>query len=279
MAQAKFCPHTTSFSFFIKSIMRAMADSNASFIPKNTQRIQKKVRTTYRIYLLSYLSYVFFFGTLIAVIGTYFYAIQVKSALDKVKVDLEQARQAFSETDIEGVRELEKRLLTANQLLGRLASPTKVFSEVEKLVADNIRFTRFSYEALPGQKAVISLTGKADDFNQIIYQRDLMNGSILFESAPKLTFDYAGTILGEETGGEVAATENTDDATLTFTVDTEFSTTLIPYQGESAVDTNVVTDVRGSDIETAADSISSEINTDNINESDTAAVGVNEANN
>lgn len=224
-----------------------MADSNASFIPKNTQRVQKKVRTTYRIYLLSYLSYVFFFGTLIAVIGTYFYAIQVQSGLESVKTDLDNARQAFSESDIEGVRELEKRLLAANQLLSRLAAPSRVFTEIEKIVADNIKFIQFSYEALPGQKASLALTGKADDFNQIIYQRDLMNSSLLFESNPVLNFDYSAAAFGSDGETQSIAPETTEVATLTFTISNEISTTLIPYQAQVTTDTNLVTEVRSTD--------------------------------
>lgn len=221
-----------------------MVDSNASFIPKNTQRIQKRVRTTYRIYLLSYLSYVFFFGTLIAVIGVYFYAIQVQNNLESVKADLESARLAFSAEDIEGVRSMEKRLLVANQLLNQMAAPSRIFTELEKIVADNVKFIRFSYEALPNQQAKITLTGKADHFNQILYQRDLMNSSLLFADAPSITFDYAGSALGGETAETEATPEITDDVMLTFVVNNDISTSIIPYQPVADTSANQVTEVR-----------------------------------
>ncbi len=247
-----------------------MADSNASFIPKNTQRIQKRVRTTYRIYLLSYLSYVFFFGTLIAVIGTYLYAVQVNNGLKAIKTDFDTARQVFSESDIEGVRQLEKRLLTADQLLSQSAAPSRVFEEVEKIVAENIQFIRFSYEALPNQKAMLSLTGKAEDFNQILYQRDLMNGSLLFEAAPDLQFDYAAAPPEEEEDGTPIEAPVGGETTLTFIVSNEISTSLIPYQPQAVDSANLVTEVRSVEVDSSQEAIESA-------PSDVDGVEVNEA--
>jgi hypothetical protein len=151
---------------------------------------------------------------------------------------------------------LEKRLLIADQLLNQSAAPSKIFEEIEKIVADNIQFIRFTYDALPNQKAMLSLTGKAEDFNQILFQRDLMNSSLLFEAAPDMQFDYAGSALNEEADGEAAAGEVEPETTLTFIVSNEISTSLIPYQPQAANSTNVVTDVRS--VETDTTDVSAE---------------------
>jgi hypothetical protein len=251
-----------------------MADSNASFIPKNTQRIQKRVRTTRRIYLLSYVSYIVFFGTLIAVAGTYFYAIQVNSSLTTIRNDLTAARQLFSESDIEKIRNLEKRLLVANQLLSELNSPSSIFKDIEQNVAENIQFISFLYEHQPNQKAKLTLEGKAKEFNQVLFQRDLMNRSEIFKNSNIIQFDYALADELEADGSLVNAesdTKNTD-ATLTFVFGEEISSDKIPFKPNAATaevvtDTSMVTEIRGTNGTSTDDGVLSDTPVvDNSNE-------------
>lgn len=225
-----------------------MADSSASFIPKNTQRLQKKVRTTHRIYLLSYLSYVFFFGTLFAVLATYFYAIQVSNELENVKERVSVARQQFSPTELKEIRALEQRLLLVTEMVNTLVAPSKLFADIEKITAENIQFIRFSYELLPNNKVAVTLEGKADTFNQILFQNDLLNSSSIFESAEIKQFEYAGVPVSDSEVDPLVA----NDARLTFVFANEITSSLFPYTPLTPNNSEtVVTSVRGLDDSTA----------------------------
>lgn len=223
-----------------------MPDQNSSFIPKNVNRVERRSRGTHRIYLLSYLSYVFFFGTLIAVVGIYFYAVQVEAQLTNVKSDLDAARTRFSDRDIETIRALEKKLLSANQLLGEAAAPSRIFADIESVASSDIQFSAFKYDRLPGQQFKVVLEGKADDFNQMIYQRELMESSTLFKNADVVEYDYN---LAEAGGSNPNGLQTLPKgrAVLSFLFSDTLAVAAIPYvpeESEVLVD-NVVTAVSG----------------------------------
>lgn len=223
-----------------------MPDQNASFIPKNANRVQMRARGTHRIYLLSYLSYVFFFGTLIAVVAIYFYAVQVETQLENVKSDLEAARARFSERDIETVRALEKKLLASNQLLSEAAAPSRIFADIESVATSDIQFSAFKYERLPGQQFRVTLEGKADDFNQALYQRDLLGSSVLFRNADIVGYDYNLAEAGNA-NSVGPQTLPKGQASLSFLFSDTLAVASIPYVPEAseAVTENVVTAVSG----------------------------------
>ncbi len=225
-----------------------MPDQNASFIPKNANRVERRTRGTHRIYLLSYLSYVFFFGTLIAVVAIYFYGIQVEAQLKNVKSDLDAARSRFSDRDIETVRALEKRLLSVNQLLGEAAAPSRIFADIESVASSDIQFSAFKYERLPGQEFKVTLEGKAEDFNQMLYQRDLMEASTLFKNADVVEYDYNLAEAGGDNSNGLQTLPK-GQAVLSFLFSDTLSVASIPYVPEEpeveAVVENVVTAVSG----------------------------------
>jgi hypothetical protein len=227
-----------------------MADSSASFIPKNREKAQRRVGTTRRIYLLSYLSYVIFFGTLIAAVGTYFYAIKVKAELENSKTALEAARLQFNSADLDGVKSLEKRLLLAREFLDSSVSPSRIFKDVELIVAENIAFNAFKLEELPDKQYSVTLEGKVDDFNKILYQRELMNRSALLKDAKIVQYDYS-TERGEEGDGAsgLILPSGENDALITFVFSSTVLGSLFPYMpaAVSLASENIVTSVRGGD--------------------------------
>ena len=231
-----------------------MPDQNSSFIPKNANRVQSRARGTHRIYLLSYLSYVFFFGTLIAVVAIYFYGIQVEAQLKNVKSDLDAARTRFSDRDIETVRALEKKLLATNQLIDEAAAPSRIFADIESVASSDIQFSAFKYERLPGQQFKVALEGKAEDFDQALYQRDLMESSTLFKNADVVEYDY-NLAEASDNSTDSLQTLPKGQAVLSFLFSDTLAVTSIPYvpaEPEPVVE-NVVTAVSGTASTTDAD--------------------------
>lgn len=229
-----------------------MADSNASFIPKNSNRVKRRVNGTRRIYLLSYFSYVIFFGTLLTVLGTYFYAIQVTSQLDDMKAKLQVTSKQFATGDLNTVLAVEKKLIAANQLLDDTLAPSRLFRDIELVVAQNIQFTELEYEYLPNKTFQISLTGLASDFNQLLYQRDLMNSSPLLQNAEVVSYDYtidsANGGFSSESSSSTISTSNS--AVLSFVFEDILDGQVISYQpvAEPVLQVqSIITEVRGSD--------------------------------
>lgn len=172
--------------------MHRMADQGtASFIPKSGVKTVQRPRSTKRIYLLAYISYIVFFSTLFTVAGTYVYGAIVDRSFEDLKQQLVAERQRFQVADIERVKLLDKRLSTAKTLLDQSVAPSRIFPDIESIVAANIRFTGLSYEQLPNRQFKIELSGRADDFNQIIGQQQLIKNSSILKDATVASYDYS----------------------------------------------------------------------------------------
>lgn len=218
------------------SIIRGMADNSAtSFIPKNSNRPKKKVRSTKRIYLLSYISYVLFFASLLSTLGVLFYSVQVDHALDDAKTRLQSEQDSFRTEDIARIRNLEKKLIVADRLLNQLTAPSRIFQELEKVVADNIEFTSFIYTLEANNRSTISLSGRADDFNQVLYQRDQFNRSQVLNAAQLVSYDFVAGPGEDDDQGPLTQEKIitslllAEEDTLVFTFETSLNSSLIAY--------------------------------------------------
>lgn len=194
-----------------------------SFIPKNANKVRKP-RVSKRIYIFSYISYVFFFGTLLAVIGVYVYSIQVKNTLAEQKDVLARERAAFSESDIEQVRELEKRILLAERLLDESSAPSKIFGALESVIVDTMHLTELTYERADDNSYMLTFVGGVDSFDSAMFQRDL------FATVPLL----ANSVVSEFSYGESESEDGESSAqsgeALTVTFESTAHTSLFPYE-------------------------------------------------
>lgn len=186
-----------------------MSPEGSSFIPKSGVKAVQRNRSTRRIYVLAYISYIVFFSTLFAVIGVYIYGVTVDRSLTSLREQLVTERQRFSVEDIESVRQLDNRLSTAKQLLDQSSAPSRIFSDIESIVASNIYFSGMTYERLPNNRFQIQLTGRANSFTDIIGQREFLGNSALLREATVVDYDYS-------VGGESGETSALGAATLTF---------------------------------------------------------------
>lgn len=185
-----------------------MPEENSSFIPKSGVKTVKRSQSNKRIYLLAYISYTFFFSTLFAVIGVYIYGATVDRSLSSLKEQMVAERQRFAVAEIENIKQLDRRLSTAERLVNESTAPSRLFPDIERIVSSDIEFSGLSYEQLPNRKFILELEGKADEFNQIVAQQQLIKGSGLLSDARVVEYDYS--VSGEE-GSSISG-----DAVLTF---------------------------------------------------------------
>lgn len=209
-----------------------MAPEGTSFIPKSGVKTVQRTQSTRRIYVLAYISYIVFFSTLFSVIGVYVYGAVVSRDLSALREQLVSERQRFSLEDIESIKQLDQRLTTAQELLNKSSAPSRIFNDIEAIVASNIYFSGMHYQHLPNDQFQIDLTGRADNFTEIISQRNLLGNSSLLQNAKVVEYDYS-----------VGEGENANNllglATLSFVFSDTRDISSIPYLPEQ--DSSIVT--------------------------------------
>ncbi|OGG41342.1 hypothetical protein A2837_02365 [Candidatus Kaiserbacteria bacterium RIFCSPHIGHO2_01_FULL_46_22] len=203
-----------------------MEGQGSSFIPKNSNRVSTvRTRGTHRIYVLSYVSYIVFFGTLFAVAGVFLYAASVNRSVMAVKDQLTTERSRFSTSEIESIKLLDARLTNAEKLVNESAAPSKIFEDLETVVADNVRFSAMEYKYLPNGQFELALTGQAEELNEVIWQQELLQNANVLKDAVVSKYDYS--VQGESSESAVSG-----DATLTFIITETKPTSLISYTPE-----------------------------------------------
>lgn len=222
-----------------------MEGQGSSFIPKNSARVSTmRTRGTHRIYILSYISYIVFFGTLFSVVGVFIYSSSVNKSLESLKTQLTEQRNKFSATDIESIKLLNKRIHGAEQLVNESAAPSAIFEDLEKIVSDSVYFSGASYKYMPNRQFEIALTGRAVEFNEVLWQQELLKGGNVLKNATISKYDYS--MEGKSEGGTVSS----GDAVLTFVISSTQPISAIPYMppaetpeaGTSTVELDVTTE-------------------------------------
>lgn len=208
-----------------------MPEQGASFIPKSGAKTVQRNRGTRRIYLLAYISYIVFFSTLFVVVGVYLYAATINRNLTSLREQLSVEQQRFAVSDIEQVKTFDKRMSEATRLLEESSAPSRIFSDIESIVASNIYFSSMTYSQLPNRQFEIELVGRATNFNQLINQEDLLENSQLLKDATITSYDY-GLGGGE---GDLSGT-----ASLSFTFADTRDLSIISYQPNASESTVVV---------------------------------------
>lgn len=158
--------------------------SNSSFIPKKSIKRVERVRGRRRVYVLSYVAYAIFFGTVLAAVAVFLYSSVLQGQLEAKTAELDAQRASFEQSDLETIRAWENKLRVAEVFFGHHTSPYRVLSELEKSTASDIRFTSFSYSvSSQGAPALITLSGETDRFDSVAFQDDVFGRSEVLSSA------------------------------------------------------------------------------------------------
>lgn len=237
-----------------------MPDQNSSFIPKSGVKTVKRSQGTKQIYLLAYISYIVFFSTLFAVIGVYIYGATIDRSLENTKAQMVAERQRFAVSDIENIKQLDQRLTTAQRLLNESTAPSRIFPDIESIVAANIRFSGMKYELLVNNQFKIELSGEAEDFNEIVGQRLLLKDSPLLAEAEVVEYDYS--VSGEE------GSANSGDAVLSFVFSDTRDISSIAYVPPAVVEESATT----TENVVIMDSVSPEVSEDMVMVEESAEV-------
>lgn len=200
-----------------------------SFIPKRSTGRVAPVRSGRRVYVLSYIAYVLFFGTLLSVVGIFFLHNQAETQLQKFIELIDDERQAFQEqSEVNEIKALDTQLNTAMQILNWHAAPSVIFEAIEGVIVQSVQLEDFQYKRITGGPAEISFGGKTGSFDVLLFQREVMSDSNLLASADIVEVSYgAGSEVVETTGQQTS--QPSQSATVMFTFEDISSVTGIGY--------------------------------------------------
>jgi len=152
-----------------------MESSGSSFIPQRPTRGKVAAKSFRKIYVLSYVSYLVFFTTMLAVGGVFIYQLMLKSELDGLKEQLVSQKNLFSQADLDRVRNLDYRIDAASQLVSSHASLLTVFRALDNTIADPIQLLNFSYDRKEDQNTPrVTLAAVASEFDEVIFQEQIL---------------------------------------------------------------------------------------------------------
>ena len=214
----------------------------SSFIPKGPVRGTVKPKSVRKVYILTYVSYVLFFGTVLAAMVVFGYGLRIDSQLAAEKSSLFAERESFNQSDLERLRELEFKMNTALSLLDRHVSLHSVLVAMEATTVGPVQIYGLEYIKDINNSLNLILKAKTENFNNALFQREIF---------------ASDSVLAGASVSEIEFTQSRSDAELfsgsqevNFTLSKILSASEIPYTGNSfsfdgspAANTSVVTDV------------------------------------
>ena len=193
-----------------------------SFIPKSPVRGTVKPSGVRKVYIFTYVAFVFFFGTLLATAGTFFYNISIESQLAAQKERLAQARNSFNQADLERVRELESRMDSAFGILNKKVSILTLLEALQDTTLRSVQIKGFEYIKNIDNSLNLKLAIETTDFNAALFQREVLSGSPVLKGAT--ISDITHTNIDSVSEGE-----SLSKSTVSFTVSKKLSIDEIPY--------------------------------------------------
>lgn len=196
---------------FSSAILIGMdSSSGASFIPKSPVKGTVNRRRVRRVYIFTYIIYIFFIGTLIASGVTWFYQYTMERKLEDTKLALNDERSKFNQADLSRVNDVNHRLQEVRRILDRQVSLLSVFKAIEDTTLRSIQLSGFAYQRDLNSELTVNLLAKANDFNATLFQRQVLNGNpVLAQSTLSEVTYTAGVADDPGAGGSVSFTLTT----------------------------------------------------------------------
>ncbi len=270
------CPQLKALIKNWQSIINPMANTG-SFIPRQTNQPAPRKKITRRVYVLNYVVYVLFFGTLFVTAALFIWEFQLNKTLDTQRSLLEAERNKFSQSQIERVRELDMQLNIVQTLLDNHTSVLQIFSALEDTTLQNVGFAGFRIYSAGSNKEngevevdtntyTLSLYGGLDDFNTLVFQREVLKQNDLLKGAT-----IKQVVYGAAEGFEGLEIEDT--SRISYEISIPIAMSDIPFRGVDIMPVAEENDVAVASSSAPVDVTSSDTpaaDTDTFDDTDTA---------
>ena len=191
-----------------------------SFIPKEIAG-SARMKQRRSINLLAFFATVIFIATLAFSVGVYFYKQYEDQRLDAKKTELELLRKSFEVTEIDNIRNFERRVNAAQLLLDQHISLSRVFDALQEKTQKKAQLINFEFSRLESGTAQVSLQGESVSFNTAALQKSVLAGESSFQKDSVLFSDINTTGQG-------------DKKKVTFKVSAFLNTKEVLYTGEAS---------------------------------------------
>ena len=169
----------------------------SSFIPKKSIVTKSSTLKQYRSFnILTFVATAVFVVSLLASGGVFIYERLIKNSIDQKGIELENARQTIDTGLINEFKALDKKLRTAEGLLGRHTAMTLFFDFLESSTLQNVQYNEFGYIFDADGTIIINMEGIARSFNSLTLQSDIFRDSniILNPVFSNLNLDESGNV-------------------------------------------------------------------------------------
>ncbi len=171
----------------------------SSFIPKAPIRNAPPVRTVRRMYVLQYISIVFFLSTVVVTGVVLFLYFNELSNLTQQQKRLEEARQlAFDNSRLEELREFSLRTKEASKILNENVPLVLLLTSLESTIVNTLVVSEFLYGQQEDGSNAVSLTVSSPDYNTLLFQRNVLQDDPLWRGARIDQISYGGGIKNVE---------------------------------------------------------------------------------
>jgi hypothetical protein len=169
-----------------------------SFIPKKPIVEERNVSSN-SIGFLLILSIFILFVVLLGTGGLYFYKTSVAKNNTDMQSQLALAQNSFEPSKITELQLLDRRLNAAGEILSNHISTTPIFTELQNITMESVRFTKFSYDlGTAGDTNVdIKMSGVSIGYRSLALQSDLFGQDKNFINPvfSNFTLDSSGNVL------------------------------------------------------------------------------------
>ncbi len=174
-----------------------------SFIPKQSLKVERHTAVSKgSIGIVNVIASLILLLAIVGAGGLFLFEKFTIQNIERKRVSLDRARAAFEPATIKELSRLNTRLVAAESLLGIHVSQSQLFSEIEKITLDSVRFENFSIsESAPGV-LVVAMSGEALSFNALALQSDAFGDSDFFSEPifDNLNINESGNVVFSFTG-------------------------------------------------------------------------------
>jgi len=143
-----------------------------SFMPKKPA-VEERVRPERSIGLLTLVSIIVFFVSLLIAGGLYGYKIMLVKNVAGLKSDLDRAKAAFEPSVLNNIQKLEKKINASKEILSNHVLISPVFDILSQTTLKTVRYTKFSYVPAQGKYNIL-LSGQARSYRSVASQADVL---------------------------------------------------------------------------------------------------------
>ncbi len=217
-----------------------MNPQGTSFIPQRPTQGQSPKKIVHKVYVFTYLSYIFFFGTILSVFGIMAYGYLLDTQLEAEKNKLVSEEAKFNDAEIESVKKFDEQLQIATERMNLHLSPLPIFSGLERSVSQLLTLNTFKYTRENDSAPKMEVTGEASVLNSLAFQEEVLKTEPLFIGAEFTQVTVTSAPPKDDDTGVVDG--DSYETTIPFWLGKTLDMSLVQYQPSQVIEELLTTE-------------------------------------